>query len=241
MKSSKLRRRIASEAARLMYEEGAALIADARRKAAWRFGVHLRTQPHQLPSDAEIELEMAAYTQRQAATAAPVSPGDSGGGPALLHADPFLVWALLLPPLEAVRQDVRLHPEGDALFHSLQAFELARSECPYDAELVAAALLHDVGKAIDPTDHVAAGLDALHGTLTEREEFLIAHHMDALAYRQGTLGAKLRRRLRASEWFDDLLLLRAIDDRARVPGAPVGTVTEALEWLQCFEQEVEAA
>jgi hypothetical protein len=52
----------------------------------------------------------------------------------------------LLLGLDGVRQDPRYHPEGDALFHSLQAFELARRETS-DRALWAAALLHDVGKA----------------------------------------------------------------------------------------------
>jgi len=151
--------------------------------------------------------------------------------------DRFLIWSLLLPPLEEVKQDPRWHPEGDALYHSLQAFEIARDEYPYDQELITAALLHDVGKAIDPRDHVAAGLEALEGTLTEREEFLIGHHMDAVALREGTLGGKLAGRLRASEWFEDLMALREIDDRARVPGADVGTVEEALEFLRGMEGE----
>jgi predicted nucleotidyltransferase len=151
--------------------------------------------------------------------------------------DKFLVWSLLLPPLEAVKQNPTWHPEGDALYHSLQAFELARDEYPYDQELITAALLHDVGKAIDAADHVAAGLEALEATLTEREEFLIEHHMEALAYREGTLGAKARAKLQASEWFEDLLALRDIDNRARVPGADVCTVDEALEFLRGMEEE----
>ena len=154
--------------------------------------------------------------------------------------DPFLIWSLLLPPLESVKQDPRYHPEGDALFHALQAFELARNEFPYDQELITAALLHDVGKAIDPRDHVLAGLDALDGTLTEREEFLIAHHMDAHACLERTIGAKLSMALRASEWFEDLLALRDIDDRARRPGAEVCTVEEAIAFLRAMEQESEA-
>lgn len=165
---------------------------------------------------------------------ADVTDSDDGDAGVL---DPFMIWSLLLPPLEAVKQDPRWHPEGDALYHSLQAFELAREEYPYDQELITAALLHDVGKAIDPRDHVAAGLEALEGTLSERETFLIAHHMDAQAIRDGTLGVKLRRRIQESEWFEDLMALRDIDDRARVPGARVCTPEEAIEHLRAMEQE----
>lgn len=151
--------------------------------------------------------------------------------------DPFLIWSLLLPPLEEVRQDPRFHPEGDALFHSLQAFELARERFPFDAEMITAALLHDVGKAIDASDHVEAGLEALEGTLSEREAFLIEHHMDALAYRDGTLSGKRRAKLRESEFFEDLMALREIDEAARVPGAAVCTVEEAIAFLRGLAEE----
>jgi hypothetical protein len=148
-----------------------------------------------------------------------------------------VLWPLLLEPLADVKQDPRWHPEGDALYHSLQAFELAREAAPYDEELIVAALLHDVGKAIDPRDHVAAGLEALEGTLTPREHFLIAHHMDVQALEEGTLGARAARRLRASEWFDDLLLLRELDDAARVPGAQVCSIAEALAYIAALEED----
>jgi hypothetical protein len=59
------------------------------------------------------------------------------------------VYEILLLPLENVKEAPRYHPEGDALYHILQVFELARSEPPYDEEFLLAALLHDVGKAID--------------------------------------------------------------------------------------------
>ncbi len=98
--------------------------------------------------------------------------------------DPYLLYRMLLEPLEGVKQSPKHHPEGDALYHSLQVFELARETCPYDEELLLAALLHDVGKAIDPSDHVAAALQALEGSITERTEWLIAHHMDAQALRR---------------------------------------------------------
>jgi hypothetical protein len=74
------------------------------------------------------------------------------------HVDRFAIYKMRLGPLEAVKQNPKYHPEGDALYHSLQVFERAREARPYDEEFLLAALLHDVGKAIDPADHVAAGL-----------------------------------------------------------------------------------
>lgn len=153
------------------------------------------------------------------------------------HVDRFELYRLLLLPLEGVKQNPRYHPEGDALYHSLQVFELARQERSYDEEFLLAALLHDVGKAIDPADHVLAGLQALEGTITERTETLIAHHMDALAYMNGTLGARKRVRLQQSDDFEDLMLLRELDSRGRQPGAVVCEVSEALEYIRQMADE----
>jgi hypothetical protein len=143
---------------------------------------------------------------------------------------------MLLLPLEDVQGPPQHHPEGDVLYHSLQVFELAREQRPYDEEFLLAALLHDVGKGLDRFNHVEAGLHALEGLITERTRFFIAHHMDAHEYRAGRLGAKLRRELEASPDFDDLMLLRQLDDAGRVPGAAVGTVDEALDYLKELER-----
>lgn len=151
--------------------------------------------------------------------------------------DPYQIFRLLLLPLETVKQNPKYHPEGDVLYHSLQVFDLAREERPWDEEFILAALLHDVGKRIDPHDHVAAGLQALDGLITPRTAFLIENHMLALEYKTGTLGFKARKKLEASEDFDDLMLLRDLDNRGRVPGVAVPTVDEALEFLRQLERD----
>src|SRR4051812_24464969 len=150
--------------------------------------------------------------------------------------DPYPVFRRLLLPLEEVRGSRVHHPEGDVLYHSLQVFELARDQRPYDEEFLLAALLHDVGKGLDPARHVEAGLEALEGLITERTRFLIEHHMHAHDYRTGKLPGRLRRELEASPDFEDLLLLRECDDAGRVPGAMVGTVDEALDYLRELER-----
>jgi hypothetical protein len=150
--------------------------------------------------------------------------------------DPYPVFRRLLLPLENVRGPRAYHPEGDVLYHALQVFELARERRPYDEEFLLAALLHDVGKGLDPSDHVGAALQALDGLITERTRFLIEHHMHAHDYRAGKLGARLRRALEASPDFEDLLLLEECDAGGRVPGAVVGTVDEALDYLRELER-----
>jgi hypothetical protein len=150
--------------------------------------------------------------------------------------DPYPLFRMLLLPLESVKQSAEYHPEGDVLYHSLQVFELAKDERPYDEEFLLAALLHDVGKGIDSANHVAAGLQALDGLITDRTRYLIEHHMAAHDYRAGTLSPKQRQRLKASPDFDDLLLLSQFDQAGRVPGAVVGTVDEALDYLRELER-----
>jgi hypothetical protein len=150
--------------------------------------------------------------------------------------DPYLIYRMLLLPLEEVKGSPKYHPEGDVLYHSLQVFELARDERPYDEEFLLAALLHDIGKGIDRFDHVDAALEALDGLITERTQFFIAHHMDAHDYRAGKLPVQLRRELEASPDFEDLMLLRELDDAGRVPGVVVGTLDEALDYLKELER-----
>jgi len=151
--------------------------------------------------------------------------------------DPHQLFRLLLLPLENVKQNPKYHPEGDVLYHLLQVFELAREERPWDEEFILAALLHDVGKGIDPADHVGAALQALDGLVTPRTAWLIEYHMLAQEYRARTLGFKARKRLEASGDFEDLLLLRELDDRGRIPGAVVPTVDEALDFLRQLERD----
>jgi predicted HD phosphohydrolase len=146
--------------------------------------------------------------------------------------DRFQVYRALLLPLETVKQSREYHPEGDALYHSLQVYELSRDELPYDEEFQLAALLHDVGKAIDPHDHVAAALEALADVITPRTAWLIEHHMEAHALVEGTLGVRARRRLEESPDFDELVSLSRCDRAGRVPGAQVPDLDDALDQLR---------
>jgi hypothetical protein len=146
--------------------------------------------------------------------------------------DRFQLFESLLLPLENVKGRLAYHPEGDALYHSLQVFDHARDELAYDEEFLTAALLHDVGKAIDPTDHVAAALEALDGFITERTAWLIEHHMLAHQLADGTLGPRARHRLEKSEHFEELLLLGDCDRAGRQAGVEAPELDEALDYLR---------
>jgi hypothetical protein len=131
----------------------------------------------------------------------------------------------LLTSLDGVRQDPRYHPEGDALYHSLQVFDLARRETS-DRALWAAALLHDVGKAVDSPNHDEVGADMLDGLVPPRVVWLVRHHLDLLRAPGPT-----KRRLRGTPALRDLQLLRRWDVGGRSPRASVMTHDAALALL----------
>jgi len=212
----------------------------AKRKAAAVLGHRVR--PGDLPSDAEVrEHVLALWRAGECRPMEVDAVPDRGDDEAVVsladHVDRFAIYKMRLLPLETIKQNPKIHPEGDVLYHSLQVFELARDARPYDEEFLLAALLHDVGKAIDPQDHVTAGVDSLRGTVTERTLWLIEHHSDLLSSRDRPLSPRLKRELESSEYFEDLKLLRELDDAGRVPGVYVGTIDEVLAYLLSLDEE----
>jgi hypothetical protein len=131
----------------------------------------------------------------------------------------------LLLALDGVSQDPRWHPEGDALYHSLQAFDLARRDTA-DRALWAAALLHDVGKALGSGDHAETGADLLEGFVTPRVIWLVRHHLDLLHAPAAT-----KRRLRGTPVLADIQRLRRWDVGGRSPRASVISPDSALAIL----------
>ncbi len=134
-----------------------------------------------------------------------------------------------LTALDGVRQDPVYHPEGDALFHSLQVFERAR-KANADSELLAAALFHDVGKAEAGTDHAEVGAEMLDA-LSPRIRWIVAHHLDLLRQPRRTKAL-----LHGTPQLRDLRLLRKWDlagrskhAQVRAPEEAVAMVLEALE------------
>lgn len=127
-----------------------------------------------------------------------------------------------MEPLARVRQDPRYHPEGDALFHSLQAFDLAvkADDAPH---VIAAALFHDVGKSSADGPHEQVGAWWLGGIANERTCFLVAQHMVLLRDATGT-----RRTMHGDPRLEELERLRDYDDRGRRPEAIVTSCERAL-------------
>lgn len=138
----------------------------------------------------------------------------------------------LLEALDGIQQSPKYHPEGDALYHSLQVFELA-TRATDDRVLWAAALFHDVGKAIDGPLHDEIGADLLEGLLPDRAVWLVRHHLDLLRDPRRT-----RRRWLGTPELLDLERLRKWDLGGRNPNARVMSLDSALALLDgVFDSE----
>ena len=243
----KLKRGIAREAARRLFdkvapEPGEFALREASRgeyEAAKKQAVAVlghRVRPSDLPTDAEVRAEILELARCRNPTDPPETIEHAPeGAPAILGelVDRYVVFKLRLAPLANVKQDPKRHPEGDALYHSLQVFELARAARPYDDEFLFAALLHDVGKAIDPRDPIAAALTSLEGTISPRTAWLI-EHQNALIK---PVSPRTRADFSGHEWYEDLVLLRELDEQGRTPGIDVMDVDEAIEYLKEVEED----
>ncbi|MCG8450493.1 MAG: hypothetical protein MI725_13065 [Pirellulales bacterium] len=223
MRLSKLRQQLAWEAARFIHEQPDLRYSDARQLAAERLcptGVHRRD----VPTDEEVSLQLRALKTT---------------GTALAWEHRFERYLELLQPLAYVHLDPARHPEGDALYHSLQVFTLAHDRLPYDEEFLTAALLHEVGRVVDRRNPIAAGLVLLGSLITPRTSWLIENLPYAVQLRVGSLGARARRRLENSEDFDELLLLAECDKQGRKLGVKVPDVEDAVQQLRQMSESYE--
>ena len=222
MDTERLRREICFNAAQLLKTRRESSFTHAKWRAA-RSITRSYVRPESLPTDLEIRQELQ---QLMASEGFFVAIDNEHG---FTPREQFLLSLLL--PLDRVRQDRFCHPEGDVLYHSLQVFELARQEQPWDEDFLTAALLHDVGKGIDPADHVAAALAVLSDHITERAKWLIENLELAHRILEGSIGARARRRIGQSDDADTLQLLSKCDREGRTPGRIVCSAQEAIVYL----------
>ncbi len=139
---------------------------------------------------------------------------------------------VLLNDLEGVLQSAKYHPEKDTLYHSLQVFQCALAETN-DPELLAAALFHDVGKAIDYPNHAKVGADILSGILSDRVCWLIEHHLDLLVSPKSC-----RRKYTNTIKLTDLEKLRRWDLAGRQVDVSVMSVCDSLDILKPYFIEI---
>ena len=141
----------------------------------------------------------------------------------------------LLLDLDGIEQDPYYHPEGDALFHSLQVFQLAhhQSDSPI---LWAAALFHDVGKVNGSKNHDKVGAEMLKNVLNDQIVWLVEHHLDLLIS-----PAQAKRRLRKqTDRLRQLQQLRQWDLAGREVSADVISPQQALTLLDPFFTQIVA-
>jgi hypothetical protein len=117
----------------------------------------------------------------------------------------------LLLDLEHIEQNPIYHPEGNALFHSLQVFQLSL-RFSNEPDVWAASLFHDVGKAVDGPRHAQVGADMISEIFNENICWLIRHHLDLLMHPQ-----KTNRQFKNTQKLFQLKLLRDFDLKGRDP------------------------
>lgn len=216
----RLRQRIAEEAARSV-----ARGSDARRATfrAARRVARAWVPDDQLPRPDEVCNEV----RRELDATASLQP---------LLGDRFDAIAAAVAVLATVRQDPVRCPEGDALEHSLQVFDRVHRERPFDEELLTAALVHDVGRAIDRGDPVAATIAAVGELITPRTRWLVENLPAARAHVERTLGHRARRRLESHPDFLDALTLAEADRLGHARGYPAPTLDAAVAILRDLDQ-----
>ena len=119
---------------------------------------------------------------------------------------------------KGVEQEEQWHPEGDVWTHSFQALGIALREAD-DTDLILAAWLHDIGKAIQREGHEKHSVKLLFDYVSPKTLWLINEHMRIRTWLSGEMKKyKKVRDMAQHPWLPLLLHLRRIDGSARKPG-----------------------
>lgn len=120
-----------------------------------------------------------------------------------------------------VVQEYKYHPEGNLRDHTLQVFYHAARETN-DADLLMAALTHDIGKTIEMKGHEKYSVDILMDEGVDLISFktlwLVSNHMRIKTYVEGEMkGLKKAVTFSNHPWFVDLVRLNRWDLMGRNP------------------------
>src|SRR5438876_616892 len=248
MANDKLRRQIALDAARLMYERVESEYYTAKRKAAkqlCRKGV----KPEDLPSNAEIREQIQHFAR--------IHEGDCRTENlramrlealrlmrVLRAFRPRLIGSVMTGHVRKGSDiDIHIFTDGvglvtDILQNEGYQFDVERKQVVKHGQARVFTHVHIYDRfnfelTVYPEDKAhfvfrssITGKAIERASVRELEELLQREYPDL----------DLDRELQASPDFDDLMLLRRLDDEGRVPGAVVGTVDEALDYLKELER-----
>jgi hypothetical protein len=123
----------------------------------------------------------------------------------------------LLERCRGVPQNPVHHPEGDVFVHSLQTMQWAFKES-IDTDMILAAMLHDVGKAVSSLGHDKIGADHVKPYVSLKTHWLIENHMRFWQLIMGDMKKKSKVvELVEHPFLTDLLQLARWDQLSRDP------------------------
>lgn len=225
--NARIRAAIVQEAARLLRDGQERSAAAAKHRAA-RSLYRSFVPPDAFPRDTEVA---AAATQLETRTPTDVEVTEDNP-----DAPDWASIAALLRPLERIDLPERSHAGCNALDHSLRTYLLTRDALPYDDDAQLAALLSNVGWAIDPRDAHEATLANAAEVSTVRTLEILTHLPDALERLNGTLGSRARARLNAIEDADEVAILAESYRAAKQVGRPLLTIDEAIHRIRTLAE-----
>ena len=113
------------------------------------------------------------------------------------------------------------HPEGTVFEHSLQVLYKAFRETN-DTDLIIAAMLHDVGKAVESNGHEQAAIEMLDEYLSAKTKWLIEQHMRIWTLIKGEMKKLSKvRELIEHPFLPELILLARWDHMGRNPNKKI--------------------
>jgi len=113
------------------------------------------------------------------------------------------------------------HPEGSVFNHSLQSLYRAFRESN-SPDLILAAMLHDVGKALNKLGHDKIGAEIIKPYVSVKTHWLVEQHMRIWSLLLGEMKRYQKvQDLINHPWLPELIHLARIDKMARVPNRQV--------------------
>lgn len=123
--------------------------------------------------------------------------------------------------LKDIQQLKHHHPEGDAFVHTLQVLYCAFKETD-DFELVIAAMVHDVGKAVDSLRHESIGESMLKDYVSPKVLFLVKNHLRVRFMIDGIMKEHQKvKDLLNHPWLPQLIHLVRLDRMGRNPNKKI--------------------